>query len=266
MVGQLDVEPAVHLLDPLDDVLGDDLDAALLQLGAQMRAHVVVEAAQDVVAAIDQRHLGAEAVEDAGELDRDIAAALDQDALRQLLQMECLVRRDDVLVALDVLAHRRRAAGRDQDMLGAHGLAGGAELDGVRIEQHRAALDDLDLGAIEIGGVGPLQPVDLLVLVGDQRRPVELRLGHCPAEARGILEFVGKARGIDQELLRHAAADHAGAADAILLGDHHARAIAGRNAGGAHAARTRADDEQIDLFRHPVCPSLGRSCSNVTSD
>ncbi len=28
---------------------------------AQMLAHIVVEAAQDVVAAIDQRHLGAEA-------------------------------------------------------------------------------------------------------------------------------------------------------------------------------------------------------------
>ena len=49
-----------------------------------MVAHVVVEAAQDLLAAIDQRHLGAEAVEDAGELDRDVAAALDQDALRQL--------------------------------------------------------------------------------------------------------------------------------------------------------------------------------------
>ena len=55
-----------------------------------MVAHVVVEAAQDVVAAIDQRHLGAEAVEDAGELDRDIAAALDQDALRQFLADETL--------------------------------------------------------------------------------------------------------------------------------------------------------------------------------
>ena len=67
-----------------------------------MLAHVVVEAAQDVLAAIDQRHLGAEPVEDAGELDRDIAAALDENALRQLLQMERLVRGDDVLEARDL--------------------------------------------------------------------------------------------------------------------------------------------------------------------
>ena len=56
----------------------------LLHLGREMLAHVVVEAAQDLLAAIDQRHLGAETVEDVGELDRDVAAALDQDALRQL--------------------------------------------------------------------------------------------------------------------------------------------------------------------------------------
>ena len=47
-----------------------------LHLGAQMLAHILVEAAQDILAAIDQRHLAAEPGEDAGELDRDIAAAL----------------------------------------------------------------------------------------------------------------------------------------------------------------------------------------------
>ena len=255
VVGQLDAEPAIHLFDRLDDLLGEDLDAALLQFGAQVIAHLVVKAAQDVVAAIDQRHLGAEPVEDAGKLDGDVAAALDQDALGQLLQMERLVRGDHMLAALDVLAERGPAAGGNQDMFRAHRLAGRDELDGVRIDDHRTALGDLDLGAIEIGGVGLLEPVDLLVLVGDQRRPIELRLGHRPAEARGILEFLGEARGIDQQLLRHAAADHAGAADPILLGDHHPRAIAGRDAGGTDPARTRADDEQIDLFRHSPCPA-----------
>ena len=171
VVGQFDAQAVIDLFDALDDCLGDDLDAALFHLGAQMLAHVVVEAAQDVVAAIDQRHLGAEPVEDAGELDRDIAAALDQDALGQFVEMERLVRRDDVLEALDLLAERGRAAGRDQDVLGAHGFAGRRELDRVRIEHHRAALDDLDLGALEIGGVGGLEPRDLAVLVGDQRRP-----------------------------------------------------------------------------------------------
>ena len=38
-------------------------------------AHVVVEAAQEELAAVELRHRGAEPVEDAGELDRDVAAA-----------------------------------------------------------------------------------------------------------------------------------------------------------------------------------------------
>ena len=108
MIGQRNVRGRDRPSRPPSTIcLGDDLDAALFHLGAQMLAHVVVEAAQDVVAAIDQRHLGAEPVEDAGELDRDIAAALDQDALGQFLEMERLVRRDDVLEARDLLAERR---------------------------------------------------------------------------------------------------------------------------------------------------------------
>ena len=57
VIGQLDAQSVIDLLDRLDDALADHPDAAPLHLGAQMRAHVVVEAAQDVLAAIDQRHL-----------------------------------------------------------------------------------------------------------------------------------------------------------------------------------------------------------------
>ena len=46
----------------------------------QRLAHVVVETAQRLVAAIDQRDLAAQAMKDMGEFQRDIAAAGDQDA------------------------------------------------------------------------------------------------------------------------------------------------------------------------------------------
>ena len=46
-----------------------------------MGADVVVEATQDVVAAIDHSHEGTQAREDARKLQRDIATALDQDTL-----------------------------------------------------------------------------------------------------------------------------------------------------------------------------------------
>ena len=166
----------IDLLDALDDLLGDDPDAALLHLGAQMRAQVVIEAAQDVVAAIDQRHLGAEAVEDAGELDRDIAAALDQDALRQLLQMKRLVRGDHVL---DGRRSPCRAKARRRSRSGCAWRARSCRRDephGVRVVDHGAAFDDRDLGALQVGRVGRFEPRDLAILVGDQRRPVEARL------------------------------------------------------------------------------------------
>ena len=88
-----------------------------------MRAHLVVEAAQDILAAIDERHMRAEAGENAGELDRDIAAALDHDLRRQLRQVKRLVRGNGVLDAGDGIAVARRAAGRDQDIGRAHPLA-----------------------------------------------------------------------------------------------------------------------------------------------
>ena len=90
---------------------------------AEMLTHVVVKAAQDVLAAIDQRHLRAEPGENAGELERDIAASLDQDMRRQMRQMEGFVRRDGMLDTWNRIAIAWRAAGGDQDMGRAHPIA-----------------------------------------------------------------------------------------------------------------------------------------------
>ena len=158
VVRQFDAEPVIDLLDGLDGLPGDDPDAALLHLGAQMLAHVVVEAAQDVFAAIDQRHLGAEPVEDAGELDRDVAAALDQDALRQLLEMERLVRRDDMLEAGDIRAERGR---RRRSRSGCAWRAPSRRVSTSRTvcasSSTARLLTIFTFGALEVGGVGQLR-------------------------------------------------------------------------------------------------------------
>src|SRR5262249_54212468 len=109
--------------------------------------------------------------------------------------------------------------------------------------------NDRDLGPFQVGRVGRFEPRDLAILVGDQRGPVEARLADAPAIAQSILEIVREARRINQEFLRHAAANDAGAADAILLRDHHARAIARSDAGSTDAARASTDHEQVDV-RH----------------
>src|SRR5690606_30026599 len=52
-------------------------------------------------------------------------------------------------------------------------------------------------------------------------------------------------RSVDHELLGHAAADDAGPAHAMLLGDGHPRARHGRHPGRTHAAGAGADDEEV---------------------
>src|SRR5262249_38151850 len=110
------------------------------------------------------------------------------------------------------------------------------------------ALDELDARAFERRGVGEFKPRDFPVLVGDEARPVEDRLAQRPTVTRRVLELVRKAPRVDPQPFWNAAADHAGAADTVLLGHHDARAVAGGDPRGAHAAGASSDDEEIDVM------------------
>ena len=101
------------------------------------RSHV--EARQDLAAAIDQRRLDAEAVEDVGELDRDVAAAGNDDRLRQDGQVERLVGEDAVLVAGQRRMRVGPAAGGDQDLVGGDGAVLALDADRVAVDEHGAA-------------------------------------------------------------------------------------------------------------------------------
>src|SRR4029077_9985519 len=105
---------------------------------------------------------------------------------------------------------------------------------------------------------------DLAVLVGDELRPVERRFGHGPTVAPRVLEIVGIARGVNQQLLGNAAADHAGAADAELLGHHDAGAVARGDARAAPPARPRPDDEEIDVVISHGVPRIWSSVAAAT--
>src|SRR5262249_16690178 len=95
---------------------------------------------------------------------------------------------------------------------------------------------------------------DFAVLVGDQRLPVERRMRHRPAKPGGIFELVVKAGGIDEKLLGHTAADHAGTAEPVFLGKHDVRPVLGGNAGSADAARSASDYEKIGVMPgHITC-------------
>jgi len=207
----------------------------------QMGAQIVVETAQNILPAIDQRHLGPKPVENARELDGDIAAALDQNARGQFFQMKRLVRRDDVFDPRDLGTKPRRGAGGDEDVPRPDFFAGREETHGMCVLQHGAAFDDLDACPFERRGVGELEARDFPVLVGDEARPVEHGFVERPTVTRRVLELVRKARGVDEQLFGNAAADHASAADTVLLGHHDTRAITGSDPRGAHAARACSD-------------------------
>ena len=77
-----------------------------------------------------------------------------------------------------------------------------------------------------------------------------------PAEAGGVLDLVMDVRADHEQLFRHAAADHAGAAHPVFFGDHDPRAMAGGDPGGANPARTSSDDKQIDVeLSHAPAPT-----------
>src|SRR3546814_1488050 len=75
------------------------VDVVLVPADAASLADLLVIAAQDRVAAVDDRHLAAKFVEDAGELVGDIAAACDDDPVRQGIEVKNLVRGDRMLAA-----------------------------------------------------------------------------------------------------------------------------------------------------------------------
>src|SRR6185312_11121775 len=181
---------------------------------------VVVEPAQQLVAPVQQRHGAAEAGEDAGELDRDVAAADDQNALRLTGQIEDLVRGYAVLAARNARLQGRMRADGHQDEAGPDALAG-REPHRVRVFDDGANLGDHDAGVFERGAIESFQTGDLAVLVGDQGRPIEARLRNRPAVAGRVRELVREAAGVDHQLLGHAAPDHARAAEAVFFGEHH---------------------------------------------
>ena len=212
-----------------------------------MRADVLVEAAQHALAAMNERHVRAQALENLGELDRDVAAADDHDPLGQTVQMERLVGGDGEFRAAHALRAHDPTAGGDEDPLGGDEPAA-REPHLVRADDFGALLDDLRAGFQQVGAVNAGQPRDLVLHIVPQFGPVEPRPFHAPAEARSVLERLRELGGEHEQLFGDAAAHHAGPADPILLRDRRAFAHGRDEPGGAGAAGAGADGEEIVII------------------
>ena len=233
------------------------MHAGTHELFVHRGADVVVKTAQHGVAAIDLADLDAQAGKDLRKFAGDIAAAGDDHMLGQAFQMEGLVGSDAQLRPLD-LGDIGRAADRDQDVMGADRTAGLDQFHRVGVDQLGTFLDQLDAGIGQIAGINAGQAADLVILGGNQLFPAEGGLADRPAIAFGQLEGLGELAGIDQEFLGHAAADDAGAARPVLLGD---RDLPGPvhlgHAGRPHPAGAGTNDEKVVVkFGHACAPHL----------
>ena len=159
-------------------------------------------------------------------------------------ELKAFVGADEMLRACQLGDHRM-AAGGNQDGLGSDRRLAVGEPHRVRVPEYGAVKDDAHAGLLQRPRIDAVQSIDLAPDIADQRRPVEAQALAGPAEIARIGKGVAIAAAIDEEFLRHAAADHAGAADAIFLGDGHLGAELCREPAGAHAAGAAADHEQV---------------------
>src|SRR3546814_3202950 len=93
-VAELHGDTAVHIpLGAHQRRVEEELDPACPVDVDEFRRQLGVIAAQDRVRTVQERYFAAETVENAGELDRDIASSDDHDAARPGFEFEDLVRR-----------------------------------------------------------------------------------------------------------------------------------------------------------------------------
>ncbi len=107
------LEAAVlELVDALDVGVELQVEPALFQFFLQVRAYRTVEATQEQVATVQKRGSRPQALEDASELDRDIATAHHQHSAWQVLEVEGFVGGDGQFLARNV-RHLWPATGGD---------------------------------------------------------------------------------------------------------------------------------------------------------
>ena len=216
-------------------------------------ARLFVKAPQNLRSAIKLRHLHAQAIENTGELTGDITAPDDQNGFWQAFKMKDVIAGDGMFGPWKI-GFNRAPAGGDQDMLGAFAAAI-RQLDSMRIKQPCPRVKTLDAVGLENAAIDIFKPVQLGMQLALKHRPVKAPGMHGPAIGLRIGDRCGIFRGKHHQLFRHTAADHTGAAIAVLFGQGHFCAALCGHARRAHPARAATDHEKIIVECHaaPGC-------------
>ena len=237
-VGELYVQPAAGSHDAAYIGIHPHIYAVLAHFTGGEVTDVIIEAAQDLFAAIKLDDVGAEAVEDGRELAGDVAAAYDHQPGRKDWQVKHLVGRHHML-APDDLRHLRPATGSDQNAFGTKLLI--TDHNGVGIKQGGPTAHHMHLRQQPF--VDAIQPQDFPGAVGLQRLPVESRVAYGPAKTTRLDKGFAEVCGIAVKLLRNATEIDAGATHCGGFCQRDAGTALGCHACGAHTTTAATDDE-----------------------
>ena len=212
---------------------------------------------QDLRQHLDHRHLGAERAVERGELDADRAGADDQQRLRHAVRHHRLeIGPDQLPVGLEPGQHARPRAGRDDDVLGLIGA--GAEralrrlaLAGLHGDlagrfDRRLAPDHRHLVLLHQEADAVVEPLRHRARALHHGGRIEAHLLGRQPVILGVLHVVENLGRAQQRLGRDAAPVEADAAEILALDDRGLEAELRRADGGDIAARSGADDDDVE--------------------
>ena len=227
----------MHAEVQLDAVAAQDLGDGLAERPRLAR--------EDVVHALDERDLAAEARDGLGHLDADRPAAEDEQAARDLLHPGRLAvgpQAVELAQAGDRREHRIRAGGQ-HDMLG--GVARPVDLDDAGPGEPTGAAQDVDALTLRPAlRTGVVVAADHEVAPGQRRGDID-RAGHRLGGAGRLARRPQRLTGTEQGLGRDARPVVALAAQPLALDDGHPQAAAGERGRAVLARRPRAHHDDV---------------------
>ncbi|MNE56004.1 hypothetical protein D3C80_1508780 [compost metagenome] len=124
----------------------------------------------------------------------------------------------------------------------------------MRIDDFCVALMQCCTAVDQQIAIDAVQAMDLAILVGNQRRPVELCLARSPAKTLRLLEVFGEVCSVDQQFFRNAANVHARATQVATFGYSHFRAKTGGKTRCPHTSGTSANHIKVKIVGHFQSP------------
>src|SRR5665647_2067882 len=226
---------------------GLEADLALAERPLELLGDRLVLGRHQAGESLDDRDLGAERLEDRGELDADDAATEDDDAGWDEVEEERLLAGHDPAVNVQPREGLGVGAGSQDDVL-ADQLAAG-DLDGVLGHETARALDVLDALGLHQALQALVETSDDLVLVGIDTGHVDRLEGRLDAELLALAGGVSDLGCVQQRLGRDTAEVQAGAPELAFLdqGDGQAQ-LGGTQRAGVTAAASTQDDDVLSLI------------------